>query len=721
MTMTPMRDPLVGHVVDGRYEITDRLARGGMATVYLATDTRLARTVAVKMMHEGLGGDGDFVSKFDREARAAAHLSHPNVVSVFDQGLDGMRPYIVMEYVSGGTLRQLMSREGPLEPLRALQLIEPVLAALADAHEAGLIHRDVKPENVLITDRGQLKVADFGLARAISEQTITATQGVLIGTVSYLPPELVLQGRATPRSDVYSSGVMLFEMLTGSKPHTGDTPIQVAWAHVHNDIEAPSRRRDTSWRESRSGIPPYIDELVRAATRREPTQRPANARELLEAVRQARAALNGGVMDDPALTARFRHLGEVDAASATEVVPRQERPDDPTARIDADRPRTGEAQDPAVRSERSRAERNQAEPVAPRPVRSPPSPERHPTRIEPREVARTARPRGRTRPVAAPPSRRPAPTRRSVSEHRRELLERQRRRRIRGIVWLLLLLMLTLAAVAGGWWLVDGRFTAAPPVAGLTQQEATTSVQTAALSPQTVEEFSEDVPAGSVISTDPAAGSKLERDSPMTLVISKGPERFEAPDVVGAELAEAEEQITGDGALKVGKVSEEWHRDEPAGTVLSSDPQPGESLKRDTAIDLTVSKGPEPIQIADFTGKPAAEARDGLTGSGFTVKEGTAHSDSVAEGDVISQDPAGGTGHRGDEVTITRSLGPEEVEVPQVRAKPLDEAKKLLEDAGFKVKTEEGADFLGLDYVASTDPGEGRKAPKGSTITLTLV
>src|SRR4051812_13578745 len=299
--MTSVGDPLVGQLLDGRYQITQRLARGGMATVYQAVDTRLTRTVAVKVMHVGLGDDAEFARKFDREARAAAKLSHPNVVSVFDQGQDRLdghvsRPYIVMEYVDGRTLRDVINREAPMPPLRALELIEPVLAALASAHDAGLVHRDVKPENVLISDRGQLKVADFGLAKAISSQTSTATQGLLIGTVSYLPPELVLSGRSDARSDVYSAGVVLFELLTGRKPHTGETPIQVAYAHVHNDVPAPST-------VNRSGrIPPYLDALVTGATAREADARPHDARVLLAQVRRVRAALRDGVLDDPELT-----------------------------------------------------------------------------------------------------------------------------------------------------------------------------------------------------------------------------------------------------------------------------------------------------------------------------------------------------------------------------------------------------------------------------------
>lgn len=225
-------DPLLGSTLDDRYQIVRRIARGGMATVFEAMDLRLARTVAVKVMHPGLDDDGDVAARFDTEARAAALLSHPNVVAVFDQGRDEGRPYIVMEYVRGITLRQLITLEAPFSAAHALQLFEPVVAALAAAHEAGLIHRDVKPENVLISERGQVKVADFGLARPVTAATV-AEGGVVIGTVSYIAPELVSRGHASPRSDVYSLGILLYELLTGLKPYRGTSPVEVAYAHVH--------------------------------------------------------------------------------------------------------------------------------------------------------------------------------------------------------------------------------------------------------------------------------------------------------------------------------------------------------------------------------------------------------------------------------------------------------------------------------------------------------
>src|SRR4051812_18902205 len=287
---------MIGRVLDRRYRVGPRIARGGMATVYEATDLRLDRVCALKIMHPGLGDDDEFASRFVREARSAARLSHQNVVGVFDQGDDDGTLFLAMEYIPGHTLRDLIRKEAPMSPAKALAVIDPVLSALAAAHQAGMIHRDVKPENVLLADDGRVKVADFGLARAISAETQhTATGGVLIGTVSYLSPELVVDGKADARSDVYAAGVVLYEMLTGRKPHDGESPIQVAYKHVHEDVPPPSH-------EIR-GIPAYVDALVALATARDRELRPADARVLLHQVRRVRAALDEGLADDPELTA----------------------------------------------------------------------------------------------------------------------------------------------------------------------------------------------------------------------------------------------------------------------------------------------------------------------------------------------------------------------------------------------------------------------------------
>jgi serine/threonine-protein kinase len=287
-------EALVGRVLNDRYLIGERIARGGMASVFQATDQRLDRSVAIKVMHHGLGDDKQFTERFVREAKSAAKLNHPNVVSVFDQGMDGEVTYLVMEYVPGRTLRDIMREESPMPPHRALELLEQILIALSAAHAAHIIHRDVKPENVLITPDGKVKVADFGLARAVSAAT-TATGGTLIGTVSYLAPEIVVNEGADARSDVYACGAMLYEMLTGVKPHTGESPIQVAYKHVHEDIGKPSAVQ--------RGIPPYVDALVARATVRDRDQRSTDARVMLQQVRSVQRAIDAGLEDDPDLVA----------------------------------------------------------------------------------------------------------------------------------------------------------------------------------------------------------------------------------------------------------------------------------------------------------------------------------------------------------------------------------------------------------------------------------
>ena len=440
VTMTTVDDSLVGRLLDGRYQITERLARGGMATVYRAVDTRLTRTVAVKVMHVGLGDDAEFARKFDREARAAAKLSHPNVVAVFDQGRDiveghSSRPYIVMEYVDGRTLRDVINREAPLTPLRALEAIEPVLAALAAAHDAGLVHRDVKPENVLISDRGQVKVADFGLAKAISSQTSTATQGLLIGTVSYLPPELVVAGQADARSDVYSAGVVLFELLTGLKPHTGDTPIQVAYAHVHKDVPPPSTF------PTAGPIPPYLDALVARATARNASARPQDAREFLDPGATGGGVAPAGAAGGPELTeeadrpnrARTRPDFEV-----TQLVPA------PAARrpVAGRRPAYGDRRSPAGRR-------------CPAPLTAPPARPGRPASGE--RAARKAAPRLAGRAAGA-----------DVDHHRR----------------------------AGRLVLHQGRFTCAPALSTLSRAEAEQVATKSGLDVRFVDEYSEKVRRG---------------------------------------------------------------------------------------------------------------------------------------------------------------------------------------------------------------------------------
>ncbi|HSE09728.1 MAG TPA: Stk1 family PASTA domain-containing Ser/Thr kinase [Nocardioidaceae bacterium] len=661
-------DPLIGRVLDGRYRVGARIARGGMATVYEATDLRLDRVCAVKVMHTGLGNDDDFAARFVREARHAAQLSHPNVVGVFDQGDDHGTVFLAMEYIPGHTLRDLMRKEAPMPPGKALALMEPVLSALAAAHQAGMIHRDVKPENVLLADDGRIKVADFGLARAVSAETQhTATGGVLIGTVSYLSPELVVDGKADARSDVYAVGVIIYEMLTGQKPHQGESPIHVAYKHVHEDIPPPS--------ELVPGIPAYVDALVARATARDRELRPADARVLLHQVRRVRGALDQGVLDDPELAADLMPSRPVEADDdidyVTEDVPRIV-PTAAAAAVVTGHPRADDHEGTTVIDQGLGAMLPATRPSRPGPVDE-----------EPGE---------------GPPSR----SRRGP---------------------LILTLVLLLAAIAGllGWYFGIARYTTTPGVINLSVAQAEQKVEAAGLGFEVGEqEYSETVTAGSVISTDPAPGTRILDDGTVTATVSRGPERYEVPVLRGMTLPEAEKALE-DLSLTVGDVTERHHETVAEGMVLKSDPGTGIEVKPDAAIDLVVSKGPKPIEVPDFTGKPAARAEQVLTERGLEVSVTSEFSDTVPEGRVISQSPSSGTLYRGDVVQLVASKGPQMVEVPQVRGVGVAEATQRLEEAGFQVQTVRSDVYVGLEFVVQSDPPQGTMAPHGSTVTLFLV
>lgn len=304
---------LAGQLIASRYLIRSKVAEGGMASVFVAHDNVLEREVAVKVIHPHLAKDKSFVDKFRREAKVAAKLSHPNLVNVFDQGTDGEVIFLVMEYVPGITLRDAMNDFGALDANRALDIIEPLTAGLAAAHAAGILHRDLKPENVFLSDGGKVKLGDFGLARAITQHTQT---GSVVGTVAYLSPELVLRGQADARSDIYSLGVMIFEMLTGSQPYQGEQAVQIAYQHANDNIPAPSTVNPA--------VPELLDEVVLWATARNPAHRPASAEALLPVISRARADLSRGLntsLQQIDKTARIDFVEDfVTPAGATEVI-----------------------------------------------------------------------------------------------------------------------------------------------------------------------------------------------------------------------------------------------------------------------------------------------------------------------------------------------------------------------------------------------------------------
>lgn len=657
-------DPLVGHVVDGRYEILRKLARGGMATVYLASDRRLTRTVAIKVMHENLGSDQDFVRRFDREARQAARLSHPNVVSVFDQGVDNGRPYMVMEYVEGQTLRHLITAQAPMEPLRALDLMIPITAAVAAAHDAGIIHRDLKPENVLLSTRGQLKVADFGLARAVTAHTATV-QGMLLGSVSYIAPELVTNGPTDTRCDVYALGLVLYELLTGRKAHTGETQLQVAYSHVHNTISPPSASAPSQWRGTRSAIPAYLDDLVLTACAQNPADRMIDAGVLLDRLRRAKEAISNGILDDANLQTLMHQTGADPAEALTEAVPLVA-------------PATAVQHTATLRFTPS----------------TPLSPS-HPGASD--GMPYYDSPASQPSPPAKPPKPRGA------------------RKRRGGALALISLLLVTALVGVGAWYLLAGRFIATPDFVKLDQPEAVALAKDKGLVLDWQEEYSETIPKGQVSRSDPAARGRIAIGGTVVLYLSKGPERYPVPSLIGRTVPEATTELEAMN-LKVGKTKEVFDETIPAGQVVSASIEAGKLVKRDTVVDLDVSKGPAPVKITSYVGKPFEDAQSFYEQAGLVVKRADdKFSDEVPVGSIVSQKPSKGTLAKGETITFTVSKGPELVTIPSVRGMRTDDAKAALKKAGVKVTVSQ---TFWTGFALGTDPGEGTQVPKGSTVTL---
>ncbi|APH45374.1 serine/threonine protein kinase [Microbacterium sp. 1.5R] len=322
MTTNQQADPLIGRLVDGRYRVRARIARGGMATVYVATDLRLERRIALKVMHAHLSDDSAFQSRFIQEARAAARLADPHVVNVFDQGQDGELAYLVMEYLPGITLRELLREQKRLTIPQTITIMDAVLAGLSAAHRAGIVHRDVKPENVLLAEDGRIKIGDFGLARATTANTATGQQ--LLGTIAYLAPELVTRGTADARSDIYALGIMLYEMLVGEQPYKGEQPMQIAFQHATESVPRPSVRNP--------GVPEELDELVLWATEKSPDERPDDAQQMLERLRE----IERGLGIAPAVAAATTsQRSQADSADLTKVMPSTMVIADPTAPVTA--------------------------------------------------------------------------------------------------------------------------------------------------------------------------------------------------------------------------------------------------------------------------------------------------------------------------------------------------------------------------------------------------
>ena len=606
-------DPLVGRLLDGRYLIQARVARGGMASVYRATDQRLDRPVAVKVMQPVLAESDDFVRRFIREAQSAARLSHPNVVNVFDQGRDGDVVFLVMEYVDGNTLRDVLRAAGRLTPGQVVAVLEPIAAALGAAHRAGIVHRDMKPENVLIATDGRVKVADFGLARAIESSSITMTQGTLIGSPAYLAPEQVERGVADQRADVYAVGVMAYELLAGSPPYTGDMAMAVALRHVREDVPAPSSVVD--------GVPAPLDELIVAATRRDPDARPHDGGVLLERVQAVHRTVAAEPLDpgpaEPLDVNQTMVLGAPPRSSAAAVVG-ETAPDAPRRRLSAGwlwlfvvlalgvgaavygaAVLAGGGSKGGVEVAQTQITNfsnltiNEARASAPKLTI-----ERADTEYS-RDVAKGKILRQDPPPGALAPEN------------------------------------ATVKVVVS-----DGpRPVKVPEVQGRTLFDATATLEAAGLTVgKESSAFHSTIAAGLVIGTSPGKGKTLHEGDTVELIRSEGPDLVSVTDQRGEPEADALAALKG-REFKV-TVKRVYSNTVEAGRVISQDPFNGRAERKST-IKLTVSKGPQYFTLSDYKGQKIATVEANLAKLGVKVSATTAFPGGPKE--VVAQRPGAGS------------------------------------------------------------------------------
>ena len=650
-------DPLIGRLIDQRYRVTRRLARGGMATVYVAQDERLERPVALKVMHPYLAESDAFVERFHREARAAARIVHPGVVSVFDQGVVSGQGFLVMELIDGTNLRALLNAQGAFTIPQALRYTTDILEALRAAHRMGVIHRDIKPENILVPTDGPAKVADFGLARAVSEGSTSAT-GNMLGTVAYIAPEIVLTTEANARSDLYSVGIMLYEMLTGAVPWADESPLQIASHHVSEDVPSPSAT--LPW------IPREIDDLVAALTARNPANRCADASDALDLVARAAASIPFDIANRRAEVAREdSRSGSETTALNTEVMPTQ---------------------------------LTQAMPVP---------------------AATTV-----TTATALPTATAVTTVHASTPTETPSAGELPAKMSTRAILLAVIAFLLIVAASFGGsWWWTEygpGSYLTMPTTTGRDLADVQADLGAIGLASSVEEEFSDDVQSGIVTHSDPDGGSSVHKSTNVQLYVSKGIDMKDVPNVVGKGQDEASRTLT-DAGLALGAVTDAYSEDVPPGQVISQSVAAGTSLAHDSTVDVVLSKGREPRTVPTLTGKGASAAKSSIEALGLVASPTEAYSDTVPEGQVISQQTReGSTVYRGDSVSYTVSKGPEMVTVPDVVGLQRQEARNKLEGAGLTVQEDL---ILGgfFNTVRSSNPAGGSKVKKGSTVTISVV
>ena len=647
-------DPLIGRLIDQRYRVTRRLARGGMATVYVAQDERLERPVALKVMHPYLAESDAFVERFHREARAAARIVHPGVVSVFDQGVVSGQGFLVMELIDGTNLRALLNAQGAVTIPQALRYTTDILEALRAAHRMGVIHRDIKPENILVPTDGPAKVADFGLARAVSEGSMFTT-GNMLGTVAYIAPEIALTTEADARSDLYSVGIMLYEMLTGAVPWADESALQIASHHVSDDVPSPSAT--LPW------IPREIDDLVAALTARDPANRCADASDALDLVARAAASIPSDIAN------RRAEVAHEDSRSDSETT--------------------------ALNTEVMSTQLTQAIPAL---------------------AVTTA--------TALPAATAVTTVHTSTSTETPSAGELPAKMSTRAILLAVIAFLLIVAASFGGsWWWTEygpGSYLTMPTTTGRDLADVQADLGAIGLASSVEEEFSDDVQSGIVTHSDPDGGSSVHKSTNVQLYVSKGIDMKDVPNVVGKGQDEASRTLT-DAGLALGAVTDAYSEDVPPGQVISQSVAAGTSLAHDSTVDVVLSKGREPRTVPTLTGKGASAAKSSIEALGLVASPTEAYSDTVPEGQVISQQTReGSTVYRGDSVSYTVSKGPEMVTVPDVVGLQRQEARNKLEGAGLTVQEDL---ILGgfFNTVRSSNPAGGSKVKKGSTVTISVM
>ena len=676
----------IGQLLDGRYLVESQIARGGMATVYHARDVRLERIVALKIAHPELARDQEFVARFISEARSAARLSNPHVVAVFDQGSTGDLHYIAMEYVPGPTLRELLVARGRLSPREALDIIERVLAGLAAAHDAGIVHRDVKPENVLLGTGTSVKVADFGLARAAAGISNTRT-GMLIGTAAYLAPEQVASSLSDERTDVYAAGVMLFEMLTGVQPHTGESPLAVAYKHVNAAVPPPS--------SISADLPAALDTLVALGTSRDPDLRPADARHYLKAITEVRRGL-----PLPPVTRREpgQHAATGNGNGQRPLGGQSEAGEDPASQVRTDQAINGQLRaisgdtGPILAASESAAYSTTSYPDVSGKANA------NHTMIVPAGLDQDYADGGGYAPRA----------RRSRSRGYREPIFQR---------WLfsrrILIVLGVLLVAALVWWMTDGQYFTVPTVAGMTVSTARADLANVGLvAVSGAARHSDTVPAGDVISTNPAAGARTRHGAKIILIRSLGPVQVVVPSVTGEQLAQADQALKKAGLIPAPPTYQP-SASIPQGIVIATDPVAYRHWPKDKPVHLVVSAGPP---LPNFVGQQLPAAQAAAQSGGYSINQITVAKSSQPSGTIVRQSPAANTPiTTGEVVTVWVSPGPPQVSVPDVTGETINQAEHDLTAAGFNVTINQ----IGPGHRVITYSPTGT-APQGSTITITV-